>query len=118
MTYGLAVREGLRPSDDAAAGRPLSELSRQYTDADTGGDHPPTERVAAHAAALLQRRPDTDEDDVAPWCSGPLIDEASGPLISFGLRWGRTEEASAHAARLAPPEGLVCFDVSRDRPRP
>lgn len=105
MTYGLAVREGIRPSDDAAAGRPFSELPRQYTDADTGGDHPPAERVAAHGAALLQRRPDTDEDDVAPWCSGPLIDEASGPPISFGLRWAGPKKRP-HTPRGSPrPRG-------------
>ncbi|HZG02788.1 MAG TPA: hypothetical protein VE546_04310 [Streptomyces sp.] len=120
MTYDLAVWEGVRPSDDAAAGRLFSELYCRYIDIDTGVDHPPTERMAAYVAALLQRWPDMDEDedDSSPWCSGRLIDEASGPLIYFALRWSMAEEASAYAAQLAASMGLVCFDVSGDRLRP
>ncbi|CAG6396900.1 hypothetical protein SCOCK_490013 [Actinacidiphila cocklensis] len=58
-----------------------------------------------------------DELDISPWCSGPLIDEASGPLFYFGLRWSMAEEASAYAAELASSMDLVCFDVSMDKLR-
>ncbi|MFD4237152.1 hypothetical protein [Streptomyces sp. NPDC058542] len=59
-----------------------------------------------------------DEEGASPWSAGPLIDGASGPLVYFGLAWGRTEEASAHAAAVAEPMGLLCFDVQQDRLRP
>ncbi|MFF0782847.1 hypothetical protein [Streptomyces sp. NPDC003720] len=70
---------------------------------------------AAYAAALLERRRDITEDDedTSPWSTGPLIDEASGPLIYFAMRWSMAEEASAYAAAVA--ESMVRFDVQQDR---
>jgi hypothetical protein len=47
-----------------------------------------------------------------------LIDAASGPLIYFGMDWGRAEEAYGYAAKLADSMGLNCFDVQQDRLRP
>ncbi|MDD1063971.1 hypothetical protein NMG29_38395 [Streptomyces cocklensis] len=119
MTYDLAVWEGDHPADDASAGRCFTDLYCRYIDMDTGVDHPPAVRIAAYVAALLQRWPDMTEDelDISPWCSGPLIDEASGPLFYFGLRWSMAEEASAYAAELASSMDLVCFDVSMDKLR-
>ncbi|WP_432171770.1 hypothetical protein [Streptomyces sp. 1222.5] len=45
-----------------------------------------------------------------PWSTGPLIDEASGPLIYFPMRYSIAEEASTFAASLAQSMDLVCFD--------
>ncbi|OKJ65219.1 hypothetical protein AMK27_05255 [Streptomyces sp. CB02009] len=71
-------------------------------------------------AALLERWCDIteDEEDTSPWSTGPLIGEASGPLIYFPMRWSMAEEASAYAAAVAEYMGLVCFDVQQDRLRP
>ncbi|GAA5215894.1 hypothetical protein GCM10023323_66750 [Streptomyces thinghirensis] len=57
-------------------------------------------RIAAYAAALLERWCDIteEEEDTSPWPTGPLISEASDPLIYFPIRWSMAEEASAYAA--------------------
>ncbi len=117
MTYDLAVWEGERPADDKAAGRIFSDLYDCYIE---GADEPPSERIEAYVTALLERWCDITEDkeDTSPWSAGPLIDEASGPLIYFAMRWSMAEEASAYAASLAESMGLICFDVQQDRLRP
>ncbi|MGW4030583.1 hypothetical protein ACWEFL_14880 [Streptomyces sp. NPDC004838] len=111
MSYDLAVWEGERPADDAAAAQCFNDLYDTYIDAD-GADVPPTEQIAAYVAALLERWPDLTEDvdDISPWSSGPLIGEASGPLIYFPIRWSMAEEAAVHAAAVAASMGLNCFD--------
>ncbi|WP_251096467.1 hypothetical protein [Streptomyces sp. Caat 7-52] len=42
MSYDLAVWEGVRPADDAAAGRLFRDLYDRYVD--TGAEHPPSDR--------------------------------------------------------------------------
>ncbi|MFE1957777.1 hypothetical protein [Streptomyces sp. NPDC059479] len=118
MTYDLAVWEGERPTDDKTAGLVFSNLYDRYIDGAV--EEPPSERIAAYVAALLQRWCDMaeDDEDASPWSTGPLIDEASGPLIYFAMRWSMAVEASAYAAALADSMGLVCFDVQQDRLRP
>ncbi|MFD8968183.1 hypothetical protein ACFV0C_24865 [Streptomyces sp. NPDC059568] len=118
MTYDLAVWEGERPADDKTAGRVFSNLYDRYIDGAV--EEPPSERIAAYVATLLQRWCDMaeDDEDASPWSTGPLIDEASGPLIYFAMRWSMAAEASAYASALADSMGLVCFDVQQDRLRP
>jgi hypothetical protein len=117
MTYDLAVWEGERPADKTAV-QVFTDLYTRYIDGDV--DDPPTERIAAYVAALLERWVDMteDEEDTSPWSTGPLIDEAGGPLIYFAMRWSMAEDASASAATLADSMGLVCFDPQQDRLRP
>ncbi|MBZ4323223.1 hypothetical protein [Streptomyces huiliensis] len=118
MSYDLAVWEGERPPDDRAAGRTFSDLYNRYIDGEA--EAPPSERIATYVAVLLERWCDVteDEEDASPWSTGPLIDEASGPLIYFAMRWSMAEEVSAYAAAVADAMGLVCFDVQQDRLRP
>ncbi|MFJ9423025.1 hypothetical protein [Streptomyces sp. NPDC101249] len=118
MSYDLAVWEGERPTDDKSAGQVFSDLYDRYIDGEV--DEPPSDHIAAYVAALLERWRDITEDnaDTSPWSTGPLIDEASGPLIYFAMRWSMAAEASAHAAAVADSMGLVCFDVQQDRLRP
>lgn len=116
MSYDLAVWEGERPADDKSARRSFSDLY----DRCLGGEieEPPSERITAYVAALLERCDITeDEHETSPWSVGPLIAGASGPLIYFGMAWSRAEEASAYAAALADSMGLLCFDVQQDRLR-
>ncbi|MFJ5531641.1 hypothetical protein [Streptomyces sp. NPDC093261] len=117
MSYDLAVWEGARPADDRAAGRTFTALYDRYVD--TEDEHPPTERIAAYVAALLERWCDLTEDveDTSPWSTGPLIGEASGPLVYFPMRSSMAEEASTYAAALADPMGLICFDPQHNRLR-
>ncbi|MFF3915830.1 hypothetical protein ACFYZB_20480 [Streptomyces sp. NPDC001852] len=118
MSYDLAVWEGGRPANDKIAGRIFNDLYDHYLDGET--QEPPSERIAAYVAALLERWCDITEDreENSPWSVGPLIDSASGPLMYFGMGWSMAEEASAYAAHLADSMGLVCFDVPEDRLRP
>ncbi|MFF7897931.1 hypothetical protein ACIP4X_00650 [Streptomyces sp. NPDC088817] len=118
MSYDLAVWEGERPRDHSAAGRTFTDLYDDYLD--TEMEHPPTERIAAYVAALLERWSDLTEDvdDTSPWSTEPLIGEASGPLVYFAMRWSMAEEASAYAAALANSMGLACFDPQQNRLTP
>ncbi|MDX3874236.1 hypothetical protein PV706_32095 [Streptomyces europaeiscabiei] len=128
MSYDLAVWEGERPADDKTAGQVFSDLYNRYIDSES--EEPPSERIAAYVAVLLERwcdlteddeddeDEDEDDEDTSPWSTGPLINEASGPLIYFPMRFSMAEEASAYAAAVAESMGLVCFDVQQDRLRP
>jgi hypothetical protein len=62
--------------------------------------------------ALLDRYPDIDTDagGESPWSTGPLMDEASGPLVYFPMVWSRCEETSQWAVDLAEESGLNCYD--------
>ncbi|MEV6614962.1 hypothetical protein AB0N31_14075 [Streptomyces sp. NPDC051051] len=117
MSYGLAVREGERPADDRTAGRVLTDLFDRCLEPDV--DSPPTERIAAYVAALVERWGDVTDDveDASPWAAGPLIGGAGGPLVHFPMSWSRAEEVSAWAAALADSMGLVCFDPQQNRLR-
>ncbi|MFK4208668.1 hypothetical protein [Streptomyces sp. NPDC030920] len=119
MSYDLAVWEGERPEDDAAAARCFTDLYDRYIDTE-GPAVPPVEQIAAFVSALLERWPDLteDEDDTSPWSTGPLIKEARGPLIYFPMRWSMAVEASAHAAGVASAMGLNCFDPQARQLRP
>ncbi|MFC8918055.1 hypothetical protein ACFT5C_20025 [Streptomyces sp. NPDC057116] len=118
MSYDLAVWEGVRPADDKSARRAFREMYDRYLDGEVL--EPPSERITASVAALLERWCDItdDENETSPWSVGPLIDGASGPVVYFGMAWSRSEEASAYAAGLADSMGLLCFDVQEDRLRP
>ena len=118
MSYDLAVWEGERPADDKAAARAFMDLYDRYIDIEA--DIPPTERIEAYVAALLERWCDMSEDveDSSPWSTGPLIREASGPLIYFPMRYSMADGASAFAAALADTMGLICFDPQYNRLRP
>ncbi|MYW20454.1 hypothetical protein GT039_34040 [Streptomyces sp. SID2955] len=117
MRYDLAVWEGERPADDETAVQIFSDLYDRYIDDE---EECLSERIAAYVAALLERWYDLtdDEEDTSPWSTGPLIGEASGPLIYFPMRWSMGEEASAYAAAVAESMVLVCFDVQQNRLRP
>ncbi|WP_328877689.1 hypothetical protein [Streptomyces sp. NBC_00299] len=111
MSYDLAVWEGVRPPDDAAAGQLFRDLYNRCIDTDV--EHPPTDRIPQYVAALLKRWPDltvVEEEDVSPWSTGPLIGEARGPLIYFSMVYSMAKEVSAHAAQVASSLGLVCYD--------
>ncbi|MER7512167.1 hypothetical protein ABTX82_27985 [Streptomyces lavendulae] len=119
MSYDLAVWEGERPEDDAAAAQCFRGLYDRFVDTKEP-TVPPAERIAAFVAALLERWPDLaeDDDDTAPWSTAPLIGEARGPLIYFPMRWSMADEASAYAAEAAASMGLNCFDPQARRLRP
>ncbi|MGA5045997.1 hypothetical protein [Streptomyces arboris] len=118
MSYDLAVWEGERPTDDKTVGRVCSELYDRYIDSQI--EEPPSERISTYVAALIERWGDLTEDEegASPWSTGPLIREASGPLIYLPMRSSMAEESSAYAAAVAESMDLVCFDVQQNRLRP
>jgi len=117
VSYDLAVWEGDRPSDNAAAGAEFGRLHKTYLN---GSGVPPTQRVAAYVQALLDRYPDigTPEGRDSPWSTAPLIKEAAGPIVYFPMVYSRCEEVSAWAAQLAHEHDLVCYDPQLERLRP
>ncbi|MER5563874.1 hypothetical protein ABT071_35390 [Streptomyces sp. NPDC002506] len=119
MSYDLAVWEGERPANDAAAAQHFSDLYDRYMVTEEPAARP-AERIAAFVDALLQRWPDLaeDDDDTSPWSTSPLIGEARGTLIYFPMRWSMADEATAHAAEVASSMGLNCFDPQARKLRP
>ncbi len=71
MSYDLAVWEGDHPVDDKDARRTFRVLCDRYVNTEV--EHPPTERIAAYVAALLERWCDLTEDvdETSPWSTGP-----------------------------------------------
>ncbi|MEV8516875.1 hypothetical protein [Dactylosporangium sp. NPDC051484] len=110
MSYDLAVWEGDRPANDVAAAAEFERLYDRYIESDDAAE--PTARIAAYVTALLDRFPDigTEAGADSPWSTGPLMGEASGPLVYFPMVWSRCEEVSAWAAHLAEEHGLNCYD--------
>jgi hypothetical protein len=117
MTYDLAVWEGERPADTDAADA-FNRLYEKYLD--SSDDVPATPAIREYVKALLARWIDMteDEEDVSPWSDGPLMNNASGPIIYFAMRYSMAEEVSAAAARMAADCGLVCFDPQWNCLRP
>ena len=113
MSYDLAVWEGTRPSDDAAAGETFERLYGEYVDID---EIPPTPAIRAYVDALLGRWPESTDAN-GPWADSPLIGNARGPLFHFALTYSRADEVVPVAARLAAEHGLVCFDPQSERLR-
>jgi hypothetical protein len=65
---------------------------------------------------FLARWPDigSDAEVDSPWSVGPLLTEASGPLIYFGITYSSSRdlirEAIDYSVALATERGLVCYD--------
>jgi hypothetical protein len=135
MSYDLAVWEGDRPADDAAAreeyfrlyeqyvaspARPLPTSHSDFQNLTRRDRQPPTPRIAAYVRALLDQYPDITGNDGedSPWADGPLINDASGPFFYFAMVWSKCEGASAWAAQVAHDHGLVCYDPQIGQLRP
>jgi hypothetical protein len=119
MSYDLAVWEGEQPPDDKAASATFADLYGTYL-GENSTDVEPTPAIRGYVEALLERWIDMteDEEDISPWSAGPLINEASGPIIYFAMRYSMADEVSAQAAAMAAERGLVCFDPQLDQVRP
>jgi hypothetical protein len=122
VSYDLAVWEGSRPADDAAALATYRDLLERWQDegvveaihAKMRGEqtaYDPTPAIAAYVADLLRRWPDSgDESEESPWADAPLINNATGPLFYFAMVYSMAEEAVTFATELAAKHGLNCFD--------
>jgi hypothetical protein len=111
VSFDVAVWEGGPPASDAEAVRTFDGLYARYVE---GGRTAPRTRIRSYAEALLRRYPDlADEtEDMTPWASAPLLYEASGPFMYFGMsaRHPLAHEAWEYAVALAKARKLVLFD--------
>lgn len=110
MSYDLAVWEGDRPADDAAADAVFAELRQRYLDTDV--THPPTPAIKEFLTGILSHWPDLTVDDMesSPWTASGVAESARGPLIYFSMSRSMAAGPSAYAAELSKPMGLVCYD--------
>jgi hypothetical protein len=116
MAYVLAVWEGARPATDFEALAIYDRLSQELD------NHPQVAAgpaITAYVHDLLARWPDILDEEGAdsPWSDGPLIDNASGPLVVFGMVWSQAAEASTYCVEVAERHGLVCLDPEEGRLR-
>ena len=116
MSYDLAVWQGIVPETDADAAAIYGRLMERMHSTPR---EEPTSAIRAFVDALLARWPDLNQPDGddSPWTSAPLIDEASGDAIYFGMVWSQAEQASEFAVHVAADHGLVCFDPQAEQLR-
>ncbi|MFE0106431.1 hypothetical protein [Streptomyces sp. NPDC059009] len=111
MSYDLAVWDGLSPAHNTAALEVFEDLYSRFM---RGESQLPTPRIKQYVEGLVTRWPDLGDDDededASPWSDGPLINNASGPLLYFGMVFSKYQETASFAADLARSSGLVCFD--------
>jgi len=103
MSFDLCVWEGERPDDDRAAAAEYERVMAALDD-----PRPPTPLIREYVEALAERWPEDRPD--SPWAAGPLIEEASGPMVYVAISWSAADEVPPVAAALAAELGLVCFD--------
>jgi hypothetical protein len=117
VSYDLAIWEGDRPADGAAARDEYRQLRARYMRSEP---EPPTPPIAAFIRALLDRYPeiDTEAGEDSPWADGPLMRDASGPFCYLPLVYSQCGDASAWVAQVAQEHGLVCCDPQTGKLRP
>ena len=109
VSYNLAVWEGDRPKNRKAAQAEFAALIEKYQNVKRSPK--PTPAIRRYVEALVAKWPDTGEDyENGPWADAPLINNATGPIFYFAMRFSQCEEASRFAAKLAAKHKLVCFD--------
>ena len=113
MSVDLAVWEGPRPVSDAEAVATFERLCERFLD---GASVPPTDPIADYVQTLLARYPDLPAEDrdlgfEVPWGSGPLLGNASGPIVYIDMKLnGAFGEGWRYCVDLAASCGLVAFD--------
>ena len=103
---------GPPPASDEEASATFDKLARRYLDAKA--PVAPTREIAAFVQVLLARYPDlADSDDgpQVPWGSGPLIGNASGPIVYLDMKLNTVfEEGWRYCVETVVARGLVAFD--------
>lgn len=114
MSVDLAVWEGPAPASDDEAAAVFEDLSKRFLDSPAT---PPSKEIAEYVNVLLARYPDLngrdgDEDgDEVPWGSGPLIRNASGPILYIDMKLNTAfEQGWRYCVETATSRGLIAFD--------
>lgn len=107
MSYNFAVWDGPAPLSNAHA---FSEFERRIETLQPGV--PPTSAITRLVKALLQVYPDsnTPGGEESPWTDGPLISNASGDMIYFGVAEDAIEVPEQLITELSAELTLVAFD--------
>jgi predicted small integral membrane protein len=118
MSVDMAVWEGDRPTDDAA-GEVFEALYDRYIEREYPTE--PTSKIREFVETLTTTFPDLDAlgDDVvddSPWADSPLLGNASGPFIYFGMVTNDAAQQAWELARgTAARVGLIAFDPQAGR---
>jgi len=115
VSTNLAVWEGPVPSSRDKAVGTFDEMYERYVE--SNDKTPPTDRIASYVSALLARYPEPTEHDAddafdaCPWADGPMIGNAIGPFMYFGVINNEAGgDACSFAIDTAHSLGLICFD--------
>lgn len=111
MSYDLAVWEDVPPFRGRDGGEAFEVLADRLEDV-KALEEPPSAAITDFVEALLNIWPDLGEpgDERSPWASGPLVGDAFGPCVYFGMTYSRAGEAVPVIAEVARERGLVCYD--------
>jgi hypothetical protein len=109
MSYDLAVWKGPAPTDDDDAESTYEALMDEYQ---SSAGEPTIPEISDFLDALLARWPDITEDggEDSPWADGPMENNASGPIIYFGMSGSGVADAVPFVIEEAKRRGLVVFD--------
>lgn len=106
MSYELAVWDGPPPLSNAHAASECTRLLglRAAT--------PPTSGIRAFVDCLTAVHPDSSspEDTTGPWGGKPLLEQAHGPFIYFGVRPEQVDELVELVEVTAVDLSLVAYD--------
>jgi hypothetical protein len=97
---------GLPPGSDDEAVATFDDLRKRFLDPPPT---PPSKKIAEYVNVLLARYPDLksedgDEDaDHVPWGSGPLIRNASGPILFVDMKLNTAFEQGVGATASRQP---------------
>lgn len=110
MSYDLAVWEDVPPFSGRSASQAFGLLCDRL-DAGQTSDAP-SPAITEFVEGLLARWPDLGDPggDDSPWAAGPLLGEAFGPCIYFGVTFSGAEAAVPVIADMAREHGLICYD--------
>jgi hypothetical protein len=115
MSVDLAIWEGPPPANDNEARITFADLANRFLGSRRA---PPTAKIATYVSTLTARYPELVEDeepDDALWSSGPLIDNASGPIAYIGLKLDSlVHDGWRYCVETAHSQGLVAFDPQSD----
>lgn len=116
MSYDIAVWEGERPANHAAALETYNEMWARYEDT----DEPASDRILSYIEELTAKYPDLDDlpdDDVddSPWADSPLQGNVMGPFFYFALVPSKADETVPFIVETARRHELVCFDPQQEK---
>jgi len=111
MSWVLVAWDGPVPTSTDDAARIFEELESSVSEED-----PPTDALRGYVEEMLARWPDITEDDGedSPWGDGPLIGNASGPLLVFSLVSSSLNESLPYCSEVARRRGIVLYDQEQD----